>query len=305
MEEWRAIEGTGGRYEVSDQGRIKKTSNGNILSGSPDVSGYVKVNLSLPQEQGLAMNVTKYIHTEVMRAFVGPRPANRVIDHGDRNRNNNALSNLAYVSLRQNARNAALPGDPPRELRASTIEAKRLAAQRYRDLQLAQGHDWTPVGPEAPNYEASRLGLIRRIGKRGALKGFINDRGYLRVEAGARKTMQHRLVWFAFHGRFDENTHVIDHRNGDRLDNRVDNLRLLSKRDNFRERQNLNSNNTSGVRGVYFETGKGRFRSEIQVDGRKIKGRVQAEVEDAADDRIANQVQHWGASTVQPWQFGK
>lgn len=46
------------------------------------------------------------VHELVMLAFVGPRPEGMEIDHIDKNRVNNKLSNLRYLSISENRRQA-------------------------------------------------------------------------------------------------------------------------------------------------------------------------------------------------------
>jgi hypothetical protein len=71
---------------------------------------------------------------------------------------------------------------------------------------------------------------------------------------GRRKVRLHR---FLLMGIDDDPLKVVDHINGDTLDNRRCNLRILSKGANVAHRANLNANNTSGARGVYWcETNK-------------------------------------------------
>ena len=47
-----------------------------------------------------------YIHQLVIKAFIGPRPEKMDVDHIDRNRQNNHISNLRYVTRSENNRNA-------------------------------------------------------------------------------------------------------------------------------------------------------------------------------------------------------
>ena len=71
---------------------------------------------------------------------------------------------------------------------------------------------------------------------------------------GRRKVRLHR---FLLMGTDDDPLKVVDHINGDTLDNRRCNLRILSKGANVAHRANLNTNNISGTRGVYWcETNK-------------------------------------------------
>lgn len=74
---------------------------------------------------------------------------------------------------------------------------------------------------------------------------------------------------------------VIDHINGDGLDNRRDNLRIISNQDNIRC-QGINANNTSGYRGVSWHKAKKRWDAKIKVNGKAIHlGRFESK-EDAA-----------------------
>jgi len=66
---------------------------------------------------------------------------------------------------------------------------------------------------------------------------------------GRRKIRLHRFLML---GIDDDPNRVVDHINGDTLDNRRCNLRIISKAANVAHRANLNCNNTSGTRGVYW-----------------------------------------------------
>lgn len=67
----------------------------------------------------------------------------------------------------------------------------------------------------------------------------------------------------------------VDHINGDRLDNRRTNLRIVSHRHNMENRKGANSNSTTGVRGVYVHRVTGRkgerrtyYNVRVMVDGK-------------------------------------
>lgn len=53
--------------------------------------------------------------------------------------------------------------------------------------------------------------------------GCVSKRGYIQVRKGVDKFMAHRIIWAMHYGKWPESG--IDHINGDRLDNRIDNMR--------------------------------------------------------------------------------
>lgn len=80
-----------------------------------------------------------------------------------------------------------------------------------------------------------------------------NDCGYWRVHALGSHYKAHKIVW-ALHNNFQsqEGLH-IDHIDGNPSNNRIENLRLVTRHINARNKPMLKAN-TSGIHGVYFQT---------------------------------------------------
>ena len=74
--------------------------------------------------------------------------------------------------------------------------------------------------------------------------------------------MVHRIVYEMHFGRIKDGLE-IDHINGIRHDNRIENLRAVSKSVNQLNRAKQ-SNNTSGVTGVRWHTQRNRWRAQFR-----------------------------------------
>jgi hypothetical protein len=98
MEEWRQIEGKGnGNYEVSNLGNIRNKKTGRILKQRLNSNGYFYIDLSYDKHLK--------VHRLIANAFI-PNPENKpFIDHIDKNRTNNNMSNLRWATSQENARN--------------------------------------------------------------------------------------------------------------------------------------------------------------------------------------------------------
>lgn len=118
--------------------------------------------------------------------------------------------------------------------------------------------------------------------------GGVADSGYLCVSINKKTYKAHVLAWVYEKGEFPKGE--IDHINGNKLDNRIKNLRDVSHGENLRN-QKLNKHNTSGCSGVSFHKQAKKWRAVIGVNGKAkvlglftnkvdaIKSRKDAEIE--------------------------
>lgn len=108
--------------------------------------------------------------------------------------------------------------------------------------------------------------------KAGGIAGYYKynhatNKGYWHIKINSVKYPAHRLAWLYVVGVMPEKE--IDHINGDGSDNRFENLREVSRRENAKNLK-LSSANKSGVCGVLYLGKRNRWKSVIVVDGRQV-----------------------------------
>jgi len=102
-----------------------------------------------------------------------------------------------------------------------------------------------------------RLPNSNRV-KVGSRAGAPHNMGYRQVRFDGTNYLEHRVVWLYCHGEWPR--FHIDHINGDRTDNRIENLRDVAPSEN-QKNMKLNARNTSGYVGVSFNKNTGKWVS--------------------------------------------
>jgi len=136
------------------------------------------------------------------------------------------------------------------------VEAQE-APELWRDL------DFIPGGG---NYQVSTHGRIRNLRRNKILKCAFRTDGYYHVCIGRKLYLVHRLVAMAFLPA-DPEKKFIDHKDGNRANNHIDNLRYCTQAENSRNRVR-HKNNTSGFKGV-SRVGR-KYRACIHANRRRI-----------------------------------
>ena len=110
-----------------------------------------------------------------------------------------------------------------------------------------------------------------------------NSDGYLNVSVHGRRYLVHRVVMLMCYGFYGEGLEV-DHINHVRNDNRLVNLRFVTRRENQRNKS-VSSKSTTGVTGVYFYKRLQKYIARIRVNREFIHLGVFDTLEGAAEAR--------------------
>lgn len=123
------------------------------------------------------------------------------------------------------------------------------------------------------------------------LKYYWNEmKGYARSSIGRKKIYAHRIVMGV--GNYEINNQ-IDHINGNTLDNRKQNLRVVTSRQNGLN-SSIRKDNTSGVTGVYWDKKKQKWLSRVFENGKGNFLGYFDKFDDAVAARKKGEEEHYG-----------
>lgn len=94
----------------------------------------------------------------------------------------------------------------------------------------------------------------------GKVAGTVSSKGYIHINFSGKIYLAHRLVWLYVYGHFPPL--LIDHKDYDKANNRLDNLRLATKAQN-----NFNRKKRA-LAGVSLHSG--RWYSKIRIGGKEV-----------------------------------
>jgi hypothetical protein len=143
---------------------------------------------------------------------------------------------------------------------------------------------------ELLNYD-KETGIFIRIksnsnrAKVNCVAGNIRKDGYLEVRVCKKSYLQHRLAWLYIYGKFPDK--LIDHINGNRNDNRIENLREVDYKENTYNSK-VRSDNKSGVRCVSWNKKSQSWEVRVKVDKKLKHFGSYKELDDAA--KVAEKV---------------
>lgn len=107
--------------------------------------------------------------------------------------------------------------------------------------------------------------VSRGSAKSGSKAGCLHD-GYIEIRIDGKNYKAHRLAWLYTHGSWP--TSEIDHKYGNRSDNRIAEIREATHAENMKNRGAYKCNK-SGFAGVDWKPEKQKWRARIGIDGKQ------------------------------------
>src|SRR5574344_1544156 len=123
-------------------------------------------------------------------------------------------------------------------------------------------------------FRINDKGKLERLDLYHSGKGWVivknnsnSGHGYCRVRLNSMMVCYHTIVWILTTGEDIPEDMVIDHINGNKLDNRIENLRLVNQRVNT---QNKKAHRQGKLVGCYFDKCRDRYKAQVQIGKKAI-----------------------------------
>lgn len=246
-------------YLCSSKGKLFSTKSNRLLRVTPMACGYTVYGLQ--NNKNLCERF--YIHLVVLTSFLNEVANGRDVDHIDRNRNNNALSNLRFATRAENNNNRVIVNTKRNPVEQLTLKGdfirlwhnvtaaalgtggnRSAINQRCNGIGLTsggfkwrypdetiEGEVWQAITLKEEACQVSNLGRFRH-GSGKLFHGIPQADGYMAVRVQKQLLKIHDIACTSFHGAKPSKDHVVNHKDEVKTNNRADNLEWVTRREN-------------------------------------------------------------------------
>ena len=213
-------------YLIYSDGRLYSKKTNRFLKGKIDNVGYQVYALAIGDnmsDKNKRLSKMCYAHRLVAEYFLDNPDNLPQVDHIDHNKLNNDVSNLRWVSVKENHQNRR------------DLGRKK---PRYYENNLPN-EQWI-VFQQNELYSISSFGRVRN-NKTNRLLHIDNSQTYSRVSLNDKKHYYiHRMVYCSFHNDWDLDGYVIDHIDNNPKNNNLDNLQKITQSENCLKQERFN-----------------------------------------------------------------
>lgn len=107
--------------------------------------------------------------------------------------------------------------------------------------------------------------------KAGSIVGSVSTDGYARTQVNSKAVLIHRLIFLLHHGYLPQ---VVDHIDSNIKNNKIENLRPATMRENAMNRK-ISRANTSGYKGIHWQKSVNRWRAECDGNYLGLYGTIE------------------------------
>ena len=114
--------------------------------------------------------------------------------------------------------------------------------------------------PIYDRYEANREGVVRHIVNKKDI-GYISNTGYIRIDircmCNRKRYLKHRFIFECFNRKINDAKLVVDHINNIKTDNRLENLQLITPRENqIKDNKRIRKGLRISIRAINIKSGE-------------------------------------------------
>lgn len=219
------LNGKESNYIITEEGKVFNLTTNKELKGSITENGYRYFRLS---DNGNKYRF--YAHRLVAEYFLPNDDNTKIVNHINGDKLDNRVSNLEWTTYSENNIHANTTG-----LRKSNKNKK---VYFNEETDILPNEIWKAI-PDYPKYLISSKGRVRSLKNNHdlLLKPVITN-GYYRVSLSCNGKIDEKLVAYLVYFTFNQDeireNYVVDHIDGNKTNNNVENLRYISRSENTR-----------------------------------------------------------------------